>query len=227
MFKLFNFKLFNFSIKNLVKTLAFLLAFVVFVNVYMINFSSRYIKTEKDIKSGFDCIVVLGAGVYNNTTPSLMLKERLDTAEKLYKSGISDKIIVSGDHGTKEYDEVNVMKSYLQKKGVPSQNIFMDHAGFSTYDTMYRAKEIFCVKNCVVVTQKYHLFRTLYIANKLGLDTVGICCDTTTYKGQSIRSTREAAARFKDFFYVHFGQKPTFLGDTIPVSGNGDITNDK
>lgn len=227
MFKLFNFKLFNFSIKNLVKTLAFLLVFVVFVNVYMINFSSQHIKTEKDIKSGFDCIIVLGAGVYNNAVPSLMLKERLETAEKLYKSGISDKIIVSGDHGTKEYDEVNVMKSYLEEKGVPSRDIFMDHAGFSTYDTMYRAKEVFCAKKCIVVTQKYHLTRALYIANKLGLDASGICCDTTTYKGQTARNLREAAARFKDFFYVKFGHKPTFLGDTIPVSGNGDITNDK
>ena len=93
-----------------------------------------------------DCIIVLGASVKHGDTPSLMLSDRLDRAIELYKAGVAPKIIMSGDHGSKYYNEVQVMKDYAIARGVPSEDIFMDHAGFSTYDTMYRAKEIFGAK---------------------------------------------------------------------------------
>jgi len=133
---------------------------------------------------------------------------------------------MSGDHGRKEYDEVNIMKKYAIEKGIPSENIFMDHAGFSTYESIYRVKNIFEAKKVVIVTQKYHLYRALYIANQLGLEAYGVGADPRRYVGTTYREIREILARDKDFFKCIFKPEPTYLGDTIPVNGNGDITND-
>ena len=173
-----------------------------------------------------DCIIVLGAGIWGDK-PSPMLEDRLLKSIELYKNNVSDKIIMSGDHGTKEYDEVNVMKSYAIENGVESQDIFMDHAGFSTYESIYRAKEIFGAKKVVIVTQKYHLYRALYIANELGIEAYGVNADPRDYAGATYREVREILARDKDFVKCIFKPKPTYLGDTIQVSGDGDITNDK
>ncbi len=173
------------------------------------------------------CIVVLGCQVWDDGTPSAILNDRLTRAIELYNLGVAPKIIMSGDHGRVEYDEVNAMKQYAIEKGVPSEEIFMDHAGFSTYETMYRAKEIFDADKIVVVTQEYHLYRALYIADKLGMEAYGVSSDYETYSGQYMRDLREVLARNKDFFKVIFKPEPTFLGDVIPVSGNGDATNDK
>ena len=134
---------------------------------------------------------------------------------------------MSGDHGRKEYDEVNVMKEYAIKNGVPSEDIFMDHAGFSSYESIYRAKEIFEANKIIIVTQKYHLYRALYIANQLGLDAYGVNSDPRQYVGTTYRECREILARNKDFIKCIFKPKSTYLGDSIPVSGNGDVTNDK
>jgi len=123
-----------------------------------------------------DCIIILGAGIWGNS-PSPMLQDRLLQGIDLYKKGISSKIIMSGDHGRKEYDEVNVMKKYAIDNGVPSEDIFMDHAGFSSYESIYRAKEIFGAERIVIVTQKYHLYRALHIANSLGLEAYGVGAD--------------------------------------------------
>ena len=176
--------------------------------------------------SNYDCIIVLGAGIWGDK-PSPMLQDRLDEAIKLYENDKSPKIIMSGDHGQESYDEVNIMKEYAIKKGVPSEDIFMDHAGFSTYESIYRAKSIFKVKKAIIVTQEYHLYRALYIANSLGLEAIGVGADPRKYSGQTFREIREILARDKDFIQVLFKIKPTYLGETIPVSGNGDITNDK
>ena len=173
-----------------------------------------------------DCIIVLGAGIWGDK-PSPMLEDRLLKSIELYKNNVSDKIIMSGDHGTKEYDGVNVMKSYAIENGVESQDIFMDHAGFSTYESIYRAKEIFGAKKVVIVTQKYHLYRALYIANELGIEAYGVNADPRDYAGATYREVREILARDKDFVKCIFKPKPTYLGDTIQVSGDGDITNDK
>ena len=173
-----------------------------------------------------DCILILGAGVYDDGTPMPMLLERLNTGLEIYKNGAAPKIIVSGDHGRKDYDEVNVMKNWLIDNGVPSEDIFMDHAGFSTYESMYRMRDIFLVNSMIVVTQEYHQYRALYIANTLGIDSYGVPCDKTSYVGQTYRELREMAARVKDYFYCGFKIKPKYLGETIPVSGNGDDTND-
>ena len=133
---------------------------------------------------------------------------------------------MSGDHGSDDYDEVNIMKSFAVDSGVPDSDIFMDHAGFSTYETIYRAKEIFEADNIIIVSQKYHLYRALYIAEKLGVKAVGISADLRTYSGQAKRDLREILARDKDFFNCIFKPEPTYLGEKIPVSGNGNLTND-
>ena len=174
----------------------------------------------------FDCVIVLGAGVRNDGTPSPMLEDRLLTGFAAY-SELSIPIIVSGDHGTELYDEVNVMKAYLIGEGIDSNVIFMDHAGFSTYESIYRAKEIFEAKSILIVTQEYHLYRALYIANGLDIEAYGLNADIRDFRNQPYYDFREYLARNKDFIKVIFKPEPTYMGDVIPVSGDGDLTNDK
>ena len=131
---------------------------------------------------------------------------------------------MSGDHGREDYDEVNVMKSYAVENGVPDSDVFMDHAGFSTYDSIYRAKAVFEADSIIIVTQKYHLYRALYIAERLGVNAVGVSADLDDYSGQLKRDLREIAARDKDFFSCLFKPEPKYLGEKIPVSGDGNIT---
>lgn len=198
------------------------------VNFY-VKFSTKDQIIENDNYSNLeniDCIIVLGAGIWGDK-PSYMLEDRLLEAIDLYQNNVSSKIIMSGDHGREEYDEVNIMKNYAIQRGIPSEDVFMDHAGFSTYDSIYRAKDIFKAKKVVIVTQKYHLYRALYIANQLGLEAYGVGADPRQYKGATYREIREILARNKDFIKCIFKPKPTYLGDSIPISGNGDITNDK
>ena len=178
-----------------------------------------------------DAILVLGAGVRKDQTPSHMLEDRLLTALSLYESGVSDKIIVSGDHGQVQYDEVGVMKDYLIEKGIPSENIFMDHAGFSTYDSLCRAKSIFGADSLVVVTQKYHSYRALMIGRHFDIGVKGVYAPilSTTASGyakQPWYSFRESLARCKDFIWCIFDVKPTFLGESISLESSGDVTND-
>lgn len=196
--------------------------FVVGSNIYVCSSTENQFNiSSKDA----DCILVLGAGVRNGK-PTPMLNDRLESAIQLYKDKKAPKIIMSGDHGQKEYDEVNIMKNFAIEKGVPSSDIFMDHAGFSTYESLYRAKEIFQAKKVIIVTQDYHLYRALYIANQLGLDATGVPSNPRKYSGQTKRDIREFAARVKDVITCTFKPEPTYLGDVIPVSGNGDLTND-
>lgn len=197
------------------------------INLYVRISTNKQIIKENDYTalSDVDCIIILVAGIWKDK-PSPMLEDRLLEGIKLYQNSVSDKIIMSGDHGRREYDEVNIMKNYAIEKGIPSENIFMDHAGFSTYESIYRAKDIFEAKKVVIVTQEYHLYRALYIANQLGLKAYGVGADPRQYVGAAYRELREILARDKDFIKCIFKSEPTYLGDTIPVSGNGDITND-
>lgn len=201
---------------------------VLSINFYVIFSTKKQILKDTDYSNlkDIDCILVLGAGVWGDS-PSPMLEDRLNTAIKLYEEGVASKIIMSGDHGREDYDEVNIMKEYAIEKGVPSEDIFMDHAGFSTYDSIYRVKEIFEAENIVIVTQEYHLYRALHIANSLDINAYGVNSDPRKYAGQFYREIRELVARNKDFVTSIFKPKPKYLGEVIPVSGNGNITNDK
>ncbi len=212
-----------------------LLCFIVIgsIAVFSVNAYVKSVGEEKIITSeqastlkDVDCIIVLGCFVETDGTPCDMLRDRLTRGIELYKNGAAPKIIMSGDHGTVEYDEVNAMKQYAIDNGVPSSDIFMDHAGFSTYESIYRAKEVFAADKIIIVTQEYHLTRALYIAEKLGVEAYGVASDYNTYSGQTSRDLREVLARNKDFATSIFKPEPTYLGEVIPVSGNGDATND-
>jgi vancomycin permeability regulator SanA len=173
---------------------------------------------------GAQAILVLGAAVYADGTPSGVLRDRLDVAIDLYFAGAAPKIIMSGDNATLEYNEVLAMKNYAISKGVPSEDIFCDHAGFSTYESMYRAKSVFGVERMVVVTQGFHMGRALYSANGLGIDAVGVLSNQTTFEKQYVWELREIPARTKDFFFTLFKISPTFVGESIDLNQSGDIT---
>ena len=215
-------------IKFVLIGLIIVILIVLGINLYVKQSTKNQIITSEDYSNleDIDCIIILGAGIWGDK-PSHMLEDRLLQGIELYKNGVASKIIMSGDHGREEYDEVNVMKDFAIEEGVPSDDIFMDHAGFSSYESIYRAKEIFEVNKIVIVTQKYHLYRALYIANSLGLEAYGIGADPRQYAGATYRELREILARNKDFVKCIFKPKPTYLGETIPVSGSGDITNDR
>lgn len=174
-----------------------------------------------------DCILILGCGVHSDGSPSDMLHDRLRRGVELYELGAAPKLLMSGDHGRKGYDEVDAMKHFAVDAGIDSDDVFMDHAGFSTYESMYRAKEIFQAKRIIIVTQEYHLYRAIYIAESLGLEAYGVSSDYRAYSGQVRMDLREILARVKDFGTSLLQPKPTFLGEAIPIWGDGDLTNDE
>ncbi len=175
--------------------------------------------------NGYDCIIVLGCGVWGKQ-PTPLLSDRLDAAIRLYQNGAAPKLLMSGDHGQKDYDEVSVMRQYALDRGVPSEDIFLDHAGFSTYETMYRAQDIFGVKKAVVVTQKYHLYRALYDAKAFGIQADGVIATGHVFAAQPMWNAREALARGKDFVWCVFKPEPTFRGEKIDIGGSGEATLD-
>jgi len=196
------------------------------INMYVRSVvSERILTVEEASELDADCILVLGSGIKLDGTPGKVLTDRLDKSLVLYEQGTSEKLLMSGDHGRINYDEVNAMKDYAMERGVPSEDVFMDHAGFSTYESMYRAAAIFEVEKTVIVTQKYHLYRSVYNALSMGIDAYGVASDLESYKGSFSREIREFLAIAKDFVYCIFQPKPTYLGEVIPVSGNGDLTN--
>lgn len=197
------------------------------VSAYVIKSTEGYlISDETAPELGADCVLVLGAGLKPDGTPNHMLRDRLDKGIELYRSGAAPKLLLSGDNGQQEYDEVNAMKEYVLNAGVPSEDIFMDHAGFSTYESMYRARDIFLVKKAVIITQRYHQYRAIYTARGLGIEGWGVTPEFRTYSGQTYREIREILARDKDFLKVFFQPEPTYLGDTIPISGSGLASHD-
>ena len=193
------------------------------VNVIVRLSSKPYIITDASSAEGFDCILVLGCGVVNDV-PSPMLEDRLKTGISLYPSA-APKLLMSGDNGSSDYDEVSVMRDYALGRDVAAEDIFMDHAGFSTYESMYRARDVFEVKKVLIVTQGYHLYRAVYDARALGLDAYGYAADLRQYYGQSFRDLREMLARVKDFAYCIIKPLPTYLGQSIPISGEGNAAN--
>lgn len=189
--------------------------------------SSRIITVEQAaILNDVDCILVLGCQVKSDGVPSHMLEDRLRRSVELYNAQAAPKLLMSGDHGQDNYNEVGTMKQYAIDEGIPSSDVFMDHAGFSTYESMYRAKEVFGVKKIVIVTQEYHLYRALYIAEKMDIEAYGISADYRSYWGQGKREIREIMARCKDMLATAFNVSPTYVGEPISIHGDGDITND-
>ena len=201
---------------------------VVSLAISRVSSYKKYIYNIEDIPKGNDTIIVLGAGVRSDGSPSDILADRLETSLEVYNEGVADSFILSGDHGREDYNEVGAMKDYILDSNIDESIIFMDHAGFSTYDTMYRAKEIFKVKSAVIVTNEYHLPRALYIARKLGIDAYGVKSDKRVYQLMDNYRKREILAKLKDFVYVNIIKpEPKFLGESIPVStSDGRLTED-
>jgi len=199
------------------------------INGIVVGSTKPYVLSSEDAAKleDVDCVLVLGCAVWDEGVPSHMLEDRLKRSVELYELEAAPKLLMSGDHGRVGYDEVDAMKSFAVERGIDSSHVFMDHAGFSTYESMYRAKEIFGVKKVIIVTQEYHLYRALYIARQLGLDAYGVAADYRNYANQSANDLREALARVKDFGTTIFKPKPTYLGETIPIFGDGNLTNDE
>ena len=224
------------EIKKAKKLLISLLAAVLLIGLCVLgvnifvksSVSDKIVTVEKAKDMNADCIIVLGAGLRPDGKPTWMLEDRIKVGDELYKNHAAPKIIMSGDHGRESYDEVNAMKKYAKSEGVPSKDIFMDHAGFETYDTMYRARDVFGAKKVIIVTQKYHLYRAMYAAKKLGLDAYGVSATKRKYDNkQWIRDMREWLARVKIFGKCITKPKPKYLGKKIDLKGSGDVTNDK
>lgn len=208
-----------------------LMIFIISISITIstVNSYKKYIYNIEDIPSENDAIIVLGAGVRADGTPSDILADRLETSLEAFEAGLGNTFLLSGDHGREEYNEVGSMKKYILQNDIDEKIIFMDHAGFSTYDTMYRAKEIFKVDKAIIVTNEYHLPRALYIARKLGIDAYGIKSDKRQYQLMDSYKKRELLAQLKDFVYVNILKpEPKFLGEAIPVSSSdGRVTEDE
>jgi len=215
-------KIFKWSIISIACVLVLGISFFFGVQVYMAQTSKAYILSNASEAPESDAVMVLGALVFSSGRPSPTLRNRLDYGYELYAQGKAKKIIVSGDHGQKDYDEVNAMKDYLLEKGVPREDIFMDHAGFNTYDSMYRARDIFEIETLLISTQDFHIARAVYLARKMGIEAYGYPCDDI---GNGIYNRmRESFARVKAVFDTIIKRQPKYLGDAIPISGDGILT---
>lgn len=201
--------------------------------IWLIDFRVESIGKKRvvaiaDLTDGYDCVIVPGAAVYRNSIPSAMLQDRLDVAIELYQKKIVPKILVSGDHGKENYDEVSVMRNYLVGRGIPTEDIFMDYAGFDTYQTIYRARDVFLVRRAVLTTQDFHLYRALYIAEKLSVEMDGVDSALRNYYNSSWNRAREYLARVKAFIECEILKpEPDFLGEVIPITGGAQTDIDK
>ena len=191
---------------------------IVSVNYYVKSSTKKniYYSIKKFPKN--DVGIIFGAGI-NGDQPSKYLKDRLDAGIALYKANRINKILLSGDNGRDEYDELTVMKNYCFKHGVDTTKIFIDYAGFDTYSTMYRAKHIFNIKKATLISQEYHLNRAIYIGQKLGIKSVGYSANNGEYLGYKYVTFREYGSIFKSFFDVLRNREPRFLGNPIDING--------
>lgn len=198
---------------------------VLIINLYMISYTKDYIYVESEDVPNAQCAMILGAGVSSTGVISHVARDRVEAAMKLYHHGKVDKVIISGDHGRKNYDEVNSMKNYIKiMHHIKDEDIFMDHAGFSTYESMYRGRDVFQIKDLIVISQEFHIARSVYIARKMGLNAVGFVAEEITPFSKLTHlswQVREVLARVKSFFLVEFNVKPTYLGEPIPITGDG------
>jgi SanA protein len=192
-----------------------LFLFIFFTNTIVHLSSSTYIYEDIAEAKEKETALVLGAAVYSSGNLSPVYQKRVDKALELYEAGKVSKILASGDNSAVEYNEVNPVRNYLLAKGVPNEDIYLDHAGFDTYSTMYRARDIFEVSSVIVVTQSFHLPRAIFIARALGIDAHGVSADEDNIKISNY--IREVFANEKALINVVFHRQPKYLGDTIPI----------
>jgi len=170
--------------------------------------------------------IVPGARIWDDGQPSMILEDRLQAALELHRAGKVRRILVSGDHSRTEYDEVNAMRRWLVDRGVPSDDVFMDHAGLRTLDTMQRAARVFGVRAAIVCTQDFHLARALYLARDAGIDAVGFVADRRAYPQAVHDQVRETLATAAAVLDVAFGRGPRFLGPRVDLDGDARATHD-
>jgi len=199
------------------------LAVVLVTNCNVKAKTEKMIFTElKDVPKT-KVVIIFGAGI-NGDQPSRYLKDRLDAGISLYKNNKVNKILLSGDNGRDEYDELTVMKLYCQKNGVDTTKIYIDYAGFDSYSTMYRAKHIFKVDTAILVSQKYHLNRCVYLGDQLGIKSFGYSADRGIYPGYKYYSFREKLSVTKAVLDIIRNRKPTYLGKPVDVNGKSNYT---
>jgi SanA protein len=207
--------------------LAAALAGTLAINAGMILAASKHVYTDISAIPSRTAIMVLGSQTHG-TRLSPVLQDRVEGAIKLMGIGKGKKLLLSGDHGQIYYDEVNAMRIYVLANApdIREEDIFMDHAGFSTWDSMYRARDVFEARDLIIVTQEFHISRAVCIARSLGLDAAGYGVNQDRFFGRSLLSWqfREYFARIKAFFYIMLKPKPRYLGDKIPISGDGRAT---
>ena len=211
-------------------TIFIILSILLFIMDIVQSVGEEKIISKNDIPKGINVILVLGAGIENNGEICEMLMDRLKKAIDL-SSGIEEaKILLSGNHGKCDFDEAAAMKSYIMNisSDIEEENIFLDHSGFSTYESIYRARSIYKVNKMIIVTNYYHLPRALYIADKMGIRAFGIYSDTKDYINIDRYRERELLAQVKDFIYTNILKpKPKFLEDEFPIDiCNGKVTDD-
>ena len=197
------------------------------INIGMILVARKYVHNDISALPSRTAILILGSQT-RGTRLSRVLQDRVDAGISLMESGKGKKLLLSGDHGQRYYDEVNAMRLYVLSNApdIREEDIFMDHAGFSTWDSMYRARDVFEVKDLIIVTQEFHISRAVCIARSLGLDAVGYGVNQDNFRGRSLRNwrLREYMARVKAFYSIVVKPKPRYLGDKIPITGDGRAT---
>ena len=196
-----------------------LLALIVITNAIIYLSTRSYMYAGAKDAPNAQAAVIPGAAVLKNGALSPIFKDRVDAAIGLYRENKVSKILVSGDNSTVSYNEVNPVRNYLLEKGVPDRDIFLDHAGFDTYSTMYRARDIFGIASMLIATQSFHLPRAVFIARNLGITAYGVNADN----GASLLRNyiREALANVKAMLNLMLDRKPKYLGEKIPIAGDG------
>jgi SanA protein len=197
-----------------------------FLNVYISKSTKNKIYTTTEFIPNAYTAIVLGAYVKKDTTPSLYLRDRLEAAIELYHLKKVTRVLVSGDHGRKNYDEVNTMKNYLIAHGIPEADVFCDHAGFDTYSSLVRAKKVFHVDSCIIVSQQFHLRRAIYIANSLGLQANAYAAPCVYKQHTTLNKAREKVASVKAFMEINTNASPKYLGAEIPITGDSKLSYD-
>jgi SanA protein len=196
-----------------------LLLIIVLVNAVVRSVSVLRIHDSVEEAPEAQAVLIPGAAVMQDGTLSPIFRDRVDTAIAVYGAGKAGKILVSGDNSTVSHNEVNPVRNYLLSKGIPDEDIFLDHAGFDTYSSMYRARDVFKVSSVIVATQSFHLPRALFIARLLGVKAYGISADRGRIKWSNY--VREVFANEKAVFDLVTLRRPKFLGDPIPITGDG------
>lgn len=199
------------------------------INAYVCGTTAGAMQSQEQMVSkaeAFDAqaILVLGAGINYDGSPSAILQDRLDTAIALYENGVAPKLIMSGDNSESSYNEVMAMCNYAIDQGVPARDIFCDHAGLSTYDSMYRLRHVFGAQRAVIVTQEYHLYRALYDARGFGIDVLGVSSTKRTYQNMDSYEKREFFARIKDFAGVLVKMEPETKSEPVSLDQSGTVT---